>query len=121
MPEQTEQTPQAAPAQPVGMTESSTCGLAYLTCIPAIIFLVSAPYNQNPKIRFHAWQCIFLSIGWIASSVILVVPFIGWLIGFVLFIGIAVMWLIAMINAFGGKMFRLPIIGGLAAKQAGMA
>ena len=35
-------------------------GLCYVTLIPAIIFLVVAPYNQNRLIRFHAWQSIFL-------------------------------------------------------------
>jgi uncharacterized membrane protein len=123
MPEQIEQPPQAPQAPSTGLTESATCGLAYLTFIPGIIFLVTAPYNQNPKVRFHSWQSIFLGITWAAlwviSMVLAVVPIIGWLIGLLLFLGLVALWLIVMINAFMGKTIKLPVLGGLAAKQAG--
>jgi uncharacterized membrane protein len=33
--------------------------LAYITIIPAIVFLVMEPYNRNRFIRFHSWQSIF--------------------------------------------------------------
>ena len=45
MPEETAQT---------GLSDNAASGLAYLTIIPAIIFLVVAPYNQNSTIRFHS-------------------------------------------------------------------
>ena len=45
-----------------GLSENAASGLAYLTFIPAIIFLVVAPYNQNSRVRFHSWQSIFLAI-----------------------------------------------------------
>jgi len=41
-------------AVPDGLTDNNAAGLAYVTIIPAIIFLVVAPYNQKPFIRFHA-------------------------------------------------------------------
>ena len=50
------------PATSTGLSDDAASGLAYLTFIPAIIFLVVAPYNTNPKIKFHAWQSIFLAI-----------------------------------------------------------
>jgi uncharacterized membrane protein len=127
MPEQTEQTPQTQPVQQAGMTESATCGLAYVTFIPAIIFLATAPYNQNPKIKFHSWQSIFLAIGWVAVWICITV--IGMIPGLNLLdillaplVGLAffVVWLIVMINAFMGKTIKLPILAGFAAKQAGM-
>src|ERR1043165_2409473 len=71
----------AAPAQ--GMTDNVAGMLAYITIIPAIIFLVVAPYNRNRFIRFHAWQCIFLCIAWtvlwIVLSIFAHIPFLGWL------------------------------------------
>jgi uncharacterized membrane protein len=127
MPEQVEQTPQPTQTQQAGMSESATCGLAYITFIPAIIFLATAPYNQNPKIRFHSWQSIFLAIGWVAIwvgiTVIGMVPGLNLLdliLAPLVSLGFFVLWLIVMINAFMGKMIRIPVVAGFAAKQAGM-
>jgi uncharacterized membrane protein len=30
------------------------------------------------------------------------------------------MWIIMLINAFSGKIFKVPVIGNIAAKQAGL-
>jgi uncharacterized membrane protein len=108
-----------------GLSEKAAGGLAYVTIIPAIIFLIVEPYNRNRFVRFHSWQCIFLAIAWIVVDVGLIVLgripgiglvdlFIGPLVGLALF----VIWLIAMIQAFNGKMFKLPVIGDFAEKQA---
>jgi uncharacterized membrane protein len=109
-----------------GLSDNAAGGLAYVTFIPAIIFLIVEPFNKNPYVRFHSWQSIFLSIAWIAVDVVLHIigrlPFIGlfnlilWpVVGLLFFI----LWLIVMISAFNGKRFKLPIIGDLAEKQAG--
>ena len=115
MPDETAQT---------GLSETAACGLAYLTFIPAIIFLVVAPYNQSPNIRFHSWQSIFLGCAlvaaWILNIILLFIPIIGWLISLVLMLGLFVLWLICLIKAFGGQRFMVPVIGALAAKQAGI-
>jgi uncharacterized membrane protein len=126
MPEQIE-TPQTAPqAQQAGMSETALCGLSYVTFIPAIIFLATAPYNQNPKVRFHAWQSICLTIGWVAVWVCITV--IGMIPGLNLLdiilaplvsLAFFVLWLIVMINAFMGKTIKIPIAAGFAEKQAG--
>lgn len=124
MPEQIEQPPQA---QPAGLSENATCGLAYLTFIPAIIFLVTAPYNQNPKIRLHSWQSIFLAIAAIAASIALtviwmipVVNLINIVLQPVVWLAFFALWLVVMINAFVGKTIKIPLLYDLAAKQAGM-
>jgi len=109
-----------------GISDDAACGIAYLTIIPAIIFLVVAPYNTNPKVRFHSWQSIFLGCAWIAVWIVLaiigVIPGLN-LLDLVLFplVGITflVLWLITMIQAFQGKRFSIPVIGAFAAKQAG--
>jgi len=106
-----------------GLSDDAASGLAYLTFIPAIIFLVVAPYNTNPKIKFHAWQSIFLSgvwvCVWIVNTILLAIPFIGWAIALLLGLGLFIVWLISIIQAFQGKRFVIPVIGQLAAKQAG--
>lgn len=117
MPEQTVQT---------GLSDNAASGLAYITFIPAIVFLVAAPYNQNQKIRFHSWQSIFLTVAWVAMWVVLavigMVPFLNMLdiiLAPLAMLGFVVLWIILLINAFNGKRFKLPMIGDLAEKQAG--
>lgn len=120
---QQQQPYQPAAAQP-GLSDNAAGGLAYVF-IPAILFLIVAPYNRNRFVRFHSWQCIMLAIAWLVVEVGLMVLgripgvglvdlFIGPLVGLCFF----VVWLMAMIQAFTGKMFKLPIVGDLAQKQA---
>jgi zinc ribbon protein len=54
-----------AAAQPVGGISDNIAGmLAYVTIVPAIIFLVMEPYNRSHFVRFHSFQSIFLHIAW---------------------------------------------------------
>jgi uncharacterized membrane protein len=106
------------PAQS-GLSDNAAGALAYVTVIPAIIFLLVEPFNKNPYIKFHAWQSIFLNIALFAVSVIGIIPILGWLI---FLIGVPVLLiagLICLINALQGKRFKLPFLGNLAEKQAG--
>jgi uncharacterized membrane protein len=108
-----------------GLSENAASGLAYITFIPAIIFLILEPFNRNRVVRFHSWQSIFLTLGWIVVDVGLIilgrVPGIGWSTFFISpLVGLAffILWLIVLINAFNGKRFKVPIVGDLAEKQA---
>ena len=108
-----------------GLSDNAAGGLAYVTIIPAIIFLVIAPYNRNSYVRFHAWQSIFFTVACIvidiAVGVVAHMPFIGlmtlfiWPLVGLLFL---VVWIILLIKAFNGERFKLPFIGDLAEKQA---
>ena len=110
-----------------GLSDDAASGVAYITIIPAIIFLLVAPYNQNPKVKFHCWQSICLGVAWVAVWIVLgivgAIPFLN-LVDIILMplVGLVflVVWLIAMIQAFQGKRFNLPFISDLAAKQAGV-
>jgi uncharacterized membrane protein len=88
--------------------------------VPAIIFLVVAPYNQNATIRFHSWQSIFLGIAWFAISLVAIIPILGWLVFAVGSLALFVVWILCILKAFQGGKFMVPIIGPLAAKQAGI-
>jgi len=108
-----------------GLSDSAASGLAYLTFIPAIVFLVTEPYNRSSAVRFHCWQSIFLTIAWIvayvATIIFRLIPFIGWTMWFIMpliWLVFFICWLIALINAFNGKRFKMPIVGDLAEKQA---
>jgi uncharacterized membrane protein len=112
-----------------GLSDTAAGGLAYLTFIPAIIFLVMEPYNRNPFIKFHSWQSILLTGAWVAWVIIRLVlaivlhaiPGFGLLslaIGFIVGLGFFILWLVAIIQAFNGKKFSIPVIGAIAEKQA---
>jgi uncharacterized membrane protein len=108
-----------------GLSDNAAGGLAYVTIIPAIIFLLVAPYNKNPNVRFHSWQSIFLAIAWVAADIVLMIigrlPFVG-LINLLLWplvaLGFFILWVVVLIKAFNGQRFKIPFIGDLAEKQA---
>ena len=122
MPDTTDSTPTS------GLSDNAAGALAYITIIPAIVFLVLAPYNKSSYIRFHSFQCIFLCVAAIIIDVVLGIVF-AMALAFSPFLSIAlwrvvelawlVVWLICVMSALNGKRFKLPIIGALAEKQAG--
>jgi uncharacterized membrane protein len=112
--------PQAPQATQSGLSDTAAGALAYVTIIPAIIFLLVEPYNKNPFVRFHAWQCIFLGVAAIAIQIVLgIIPIIGWIILPFASLGILIVWIIVLVKAMKGEKYQLPIIGKYAAQQAG--
>ncbi len=108
-----------------GMADNVAGMLAYITIIPAIVFLVVEPYNKNRFIRFHSFQnlfyCVALIVIWVGLSVLSVVPgliFLTLPLHLVVWLGSFIVWIILLIKAFQGQMFKLPVIGDLAEKQA---
>lgn len=109
-----------------GLEDNVAGALAYVTIIPAIVFLVLEPYNRKKFIRFHAFQCLFFAVAWtvlwIGLSIIAHTPFLGWmtiLIWPLITLGGFVIWLILVLKAYQGQMFKLPVIGDMAEKQSG--
>lgn len=113
--------PQAAQS---GLSENAAGALAYVTVIPAIVFLLVEPYSKNPFVRFHAWQCIFLNIAcvvlYFVDIVLAFIPILGWLAMLAISVGVLVVWVVCIVKAFGGQKFVIPVIGPYAAKQAGV-
>jgi len=124
--------PPAAYSQPVagaGLSDNAAAALAYVTIIPAIIFLVIEPYNKKPFVRFHSFQSLGLCLVWIAlwivitimHSVLHFVPLIGLLFAFVdlaIGLGFFLLWLFVILKASKGEWYKLPVIGDFAMKQA---
>lgn len=109
-----------------GLTDNVAGMLAYVTIIPAIIFLVVEPYNRNRFIRFHSFQSIFFCVAVFAIQVgltfLTVVPFLILLTGplhMLVALGALVVWILLLLKANQGQMYKLPVIGDLAEKQAG--
>jgi uncharacterized membrane protein len=118
----------AAPtaAAGTGMADNVAGMLAYVTFIPAIIFLVTPPYNQSRFVRFHSYQSIFFSVGvfaiQVALSIMTVVPFLIFITGplhLLVALGALIVWIMLLLKANQGQMYKLPVIGDMAEKQAG--
>ena len=119
VPPQPQGAPAPTPAQS-GLSDNAAGALAYVTIIPAIIFLIVEPYNKNSYVRFHSWQSIFFCIAAFAIHLVLsLIPVIGWILVPFVALGLLVVWVILLLKALKGERFQLPIIGKFAAQQAG--
>jgi uncharacterized membrane protein len=107
----------APPAE--GLSDSAAGAIAYITIIPAILFLVMAPYNTKPFVKFHAFQCLGLAVTGFCLGVIGVIPFIGWIIFGLGWLCLFVCWILCLVKASQGSAFKLPLIGDFASKQSG--
>jgi uncharacterized membrane protein len=123
------------PAAGAGLTPNVAGALAYLVgAITGILFLVIDPFKTDRFVRFHAFQSIFFNLAWIAFWILWTI--IGLMLGAIshglffiiqlpinllLFVGGFCLWAYLMYTAYQGKTFQLPVIGALAASQAGIA
>jgi uncharacterized membrane protein len=122
-----------APAS-TGLQNNAVGALAYLGgWITGILFLVIEPYKADRFVRFHSLQSIFFNIAWAALWIVWMI--LGFVLGamtkgvffliempinLLLMIGGFCLWAYLMYSAYQNKTFKLPIIGALAAKQAGL-
>src|SRR5207237_9077498 len=117
-----------ASATSAGTSQSSTGGLtdnvagmlAYVTPIPAIIFLVTAPYNRSRFIRFHSFQSIFFCVAMIAIgialSILSVIPFLVLItlpLHLIVWVGGFILWIILLLKANQGHTFTVQVIGDM--------
>ena len=104
--------------------------MAYVTFIPAIVFLVVAPFKKNRFIRFHAFQSLLLTLAGVAAGLALKLLFLVLslislghllllLISAIVLLGCVILWLVLVVKALQGDLFKLPLIGDLAERQAG--
>jgi uncharacterized membrane protein len=112
-----------------GLSENAAAAIAYLTIIPAIIFLVLEPYNKIPLVRFHSWQSIGLCVAAFVLQVLITfaeifthfVPgiiLLFSLVHLVIGLGLFLVWLFIILKASKGEWYKLPVIGDFAEKQA---
>lgn len=117
-----------------GLSANAAGALTYLLgLLTGVIFLVIDPYKSYPFVRFHAFQSIFFNLAWIAFWIawsivsFILTAFTKGIFGLIslpvdLLIGLGglCLWLYLMYSAYKGNTLRLPFIGNLAAKQAGL-
>ncbi len=78
-----------------------------------LLFLVPLlAKKESPFAQFHAKQGMVLCITSFVAMFVVWIPFIGWAVWLFLLI----MMIMGIVNAAGGKMKELPLIGGIAKK-----
>src|SRR5580658_5112640 len=128
--------PAAAPMPAVGagLTPNVAGALAYLVgAITGILFLVIDPFKSDRFVRFHAFQSIFFNLAWIGFWIVWMI--VGLMLGAIshglffiiqlpinllITVGGFCLWAYLMYSAYQGQTFQLPVIGALAATQAGI-
>lgn len=127
----------------MGMAPTAAAALSYVFgWVTGLIFFLSE--KTNKFVRFHAMQSIMLSVAatviviiWYvivfmvfagsaattsgavaagAGTIFLIMSCLMW----ILMLGFFILWLICLIQAATGKWFKIPFIGGFAARQAGI-
>jgi len=105
------------------MADNVASALCYLLgLVTGIIFLVLAPYNKNPVIRFHAFQSIFLNVVCIVASIVLNIVLVMlhlWALTPLVSLAILATFIFMLVMAYQGKTIVLPVIGPIAQQQAG--
>jgi len=120
--------PAASAVASLRREDTFLAALAYVTCIPAIFFVLVGPFKRNRFVRFHSFQSILLAGATIVAaiamrilySIFVLIPVVGfllaWLASAVLLLGWGILWLVLLVKALQGETFKLPWLGNLAGK-----
>ncbi len=111
-----------------GISNRTACILCYIPVfgvIPAIVFLASQKFRTNFRVRFDAFQALYLFVAWlIVSSAVPTLLFAGipgWGVERALLalvkIAVFVCWIYLLVKAAQEQQVRLPVIGDLAARS----
>ncbi len=130
---------------PAGQPPANTGGIApnvaallvyipfcFIGLICAILFgFILEPHKKDRFVRFHAWQSLavhgaflVLWVGWVIASFVLTaiarpLAMITVPISMLLGLGALILMVLLMIKAYSNQMFKLPVVGDWAEKQAG--
>lgn len=124
----------AAPAPAASANDNLIALLCYspVAIVGIILGLAVEPYKNSKLVRFHAWQSLvtfvaltvvmigFSVVGGILSAIFAPLALLMLPIWLVLMFGSIGLAIFMMMKAYGGSMYKLPIVGNFAAKQAGV-
>jgi len=114
----------------VGFLPENLAGALAYFLVPAIVFLLVEPYSKNRFVRFHSFQCIGVWLAAVVAAavlrilgvVLIVIPRLGpllvWLLSMLVILAFIMTWIVLVVKALLGEMFKLPVVGEFAEKQA---
>lgn len=107
-------------------TASLLCYVPILGWLAAILVLASARFRRDARVRFHAFQGLYLFVAWLIVDWVLspLFAFPGFwgppfhrVLPALLKLAIFVAWIFMMIKAAHNTQYKLPILGDLAEKS----
>ncbi len=107
-------------------TASLLCYVPILGWLAAIVVLASSRFRGDPRVRFHAFQGLYLFVAWLIVDWVLDPLFrfpslwgppFHRVIPALLKISIFIAWIVMMIKAAHDEQYKLPIVGDLAEKS----
>jgi uncharacterized membrane protein len=110
-----------------GISDNAAGAISYFTFIPAIVFLLLAPYKESSYVRFHAWQSVLLCItAFVVDIIVGVIALLSLFLGTVALaytmrivsLFWLILWIVCVIQAMNGRKFRIPMLGSIAEKLA---
>ncbi len=114
MTEQTKDLGKTSVGMDANLAALLACVFGWITGL--IFFLLE---KENKFVRFYALQSILVSVVFFVASIVLMfVPFINIIALPVLSIGGIVVWILCMVKAYQGEKLKLPVIGDMAEKSA---
>jgi uncharacterized membrane protein len=101
-----------------GMQANLAALLSYvLGFITGIVFYMIE--KENKFVRFHAMQSIIVfGFFFVLCFILGAIPVIGWALLPVAGVIELILWIVLMIKAYQGEMFKLPVVGDIAEKNA---
>lgn len=88
-------------------------GMAILAYIIFFVPLLVDGAKDSPFVKFHVNQGLLLVLGYLALSVIGMVPILGWIISVLGWLVLVVIHLITLIGAANGQAKKLPLLGDI--------
>jgi uncharacterized membrane protein len=111
--------PPAAAAADSGLADNVAGALAYLTFVPAVLFLILEPYNKRRFVRYNAFQCLGLYVAGIVLAIPCAIPILGWFIWTPLYgLTMFATFIYCIVKTYGGTKVVLPVIGKYAEQFA---
>src|SRR3989338_5130299 len=100
----------------LGLPRNTMAALAYVLGVISGLAVLMVEKDDD-YVRYHALQSVALSVVWLGGwLVLMVITVVGWILlpfwGLLMF----VLWFVAIVKAWQGERFRLPIIGEYVAK-----
>jgi uncharacterized membrane protein len=115
--------PPLPPPSVPGVPSNWASIICYVVMIAGpLIFLLLAPYNRDRKIRFDAWQALFLQLVYIVAHLVVgILGDVSWRLTLLLSQLINLAYLVIVIfmavKAYQNERVLLPVVGPIAEKQ----
>lgn len=100
---------------------SMLCYIPFVGWVAAIVVLASSRFRHDRQVRFHAFQGLYLFVGWLliewVVSGMLVGPFHRAPVVPLLKLGMVGLWVFMLVKTSQNQTFSLPIVGELAERS----